>query len=149
MLPVVLERLYGAVQAQLSGEQGVAVKLGPLREDLDTPDAVGVAVDAVSEELEPAVGQTLAELGSTRESWAITCVAQALSGDDDLVAATARAWWLVRRLEAALPALLELDGVWEAEPVSHGFRPVRTDQGALAIVEVALRVQTIEQETNR
>lgn len=170
MLPDLLEDLYTAVQVQLAGslgvtvdelepDQGVAVRLGPLRADLDTPDAVGIAVDATAEDIEAGVGQTLGSLGSTVETWDITCVCQSGNGADDLLAATRRAWWLRGQLKAALRALLGpalspsppplgvTPGTWEAEEVGHSFRPARTNDGAIALVEVTIRVQTIEQET--
>jgi hypothetical protein len=169
VLPDVLDDLYTAVRVQLAGAlgvtadeveplHGVAVRLGPLRADLDVPDAIGVAVDATAEEIEPMVGQTLGALGSTVETWLLTCVCQSGDGKDDLMAATRRVWWLRSQLKAALPGLLGpalsgapalgvSPGTWEAEEVSHSYRPARTDAGALALVEVTIRVQTIEQET--
>lgn len=168
MLPDLLDDLYVAVRAQLAGalgvgpgevepQHGIAVRFGPLSADLDVPDAIGVAVDATSEEIESAIGQTLGSLGSTVEMWDITCLCQSGNGADDLSAATRQAWWLRGQLKAALrgllgptpggsPALGVRAGTWEVEEVSHAYRPLRTNAGALATVEVTIRVQTIEQE---
>lgn len=145
-LPDVLEQLHGLVVEQLVDEPDTAVKLGPLRADLDEADAVGIGVDAGTEEGEPARSVTLRGLRSRRETQEITCVAQSLNGDDDLALACRRAHALVAEVESVLPRLVEdLEPVWEAAVASYAYRPVRTEQGALAVLEFVVRVEAMEE----
>lgn len=146
-LPQVLEQLYALAVEHLAAEPDTAVKLGPLRADLDEMDAVGIGVDAGTEEGEPARAQTLRGIRTRRDTQDITCVAQSLNGDDDLAVAARRAFALMAEVESLLPQLVEAVGaVWEAVVATYAYRPVRTEQGALAVLEFVVRVEAMEQE---
>lgn len=148
-LPQILEALYALTQDEATQAEDLAVKLGPLRQDLDERDAIGVGVDAGTEEGEPA-GITSARVGLRRaDSYTITCVAQSFDGDDDLAAACRRANGLLVFVEAAVARLEETEGVWSAEVAGHAYRPLRTDQGALAVIESSVRVEAMRQEQRR
>ena len=155
-LPEVLDALYALVREEAGVPDGgdvvgdLAVKDGPLRQDLDERDAIGIGVDAGTEEGEPA-GIASARIGLRRQdSFTITCVAQSLDGDDDLAAARRRANALLVFVEAAVTRLEETVGaVWSAETVGHAYRPLRTDNGALAVIESSVRVEAMRQEQRR
>ena len=142
LLPEVLETLFRLTEERMRTDVDVSVKLGPLRADLDTLDAIGVGVDGTGEDQEPASAQTLHGLAWRSEAFDITCVAQSLNGDDDLAAACRRAYALFAEVEAVVPELADLAEVWEARIVSHAYRPLRTDQGAMAVVEFVVHVDT-------
>lgn len=142
-LPVVLNRLYLLTETRMADAEDVSVKLGPLRTDLDTRDALGVGVSGSGEDMEPARAQTLLGLAWRAQAIDITCVAQSLDGDDDLAAACDRAYALFAAVEGeVVPLLTELDEVWEAQVTSHAYRPLRTEQGAMAVVEFVVHVDT-------
>lgn len=130
-------------------ERDLAVKDGPLSSDLDQANAIGVGVDAGTEEGEPA-GVSSARVSLRRQdSFTITCVTQSLNGDDDLPAARREANALLAIVEAAVARLEETEAVWSAEVVGHAYRPLRTDNGALAVIESSVRVEAIRMEQRR
>lgn len=144
VLDDVLATLHELVAAALSAEQDTAVKDGPLLDDLDEPDAVGIGVEAATEEGEPGRGNRTRVLCNTRDTLDITCVTQSLNGDNDLRTARRRAYGLLAVVESVLPALVqELRAVWKAEVLLHTYRPLRTDQGTLAVVEFTVRIEVI------
>lgn len=150
-LPQILEQLYALVIAEAGDAEDLAVKLGPLSADLDERDAIGVGVQATTEDSEP-VGIATARVGlRAGDSYTITCVTQSFDGDDDLAAACRRASGLIEVLEAAVARLEDAVGpVWSAEVAGHAYRPLRLEGGgALAAFESTVQVEAMRQEQRR
>lgn len=141
-VPAAVDALLGLVRGAFAG-QAVRVDDGPPITDLDEPDAIGVGVSV--ETGAPGTAHRGFHVGSTDESFGLTCVAQSWSGDTELATRRTRVFELLDTVDTVLEQTpdLGLPGrVIDARIESWDYRPIQDGRGCLALVEFTVRINT-------
>jgi len=130
----------GVRTATAAGVAGWQVFDGPPLADIENPDVIGVGLAV--EGGAAAVGETRREIGGRHvESFTVSCAVQSWSGDTAMSGMRVRAYGGFRAVRDVLVANRDLGGVCDwARVVRHTYRPVQGPDGALALIDFAIRV---------
>jgi hypothetical protein len=138
--PDVIEWLYEHTKAAFAADGRVVVFDGPPTQDVDKPDAIGIAVNTESGGDGPGQAGVSFALASQLVSVDLACVVHVWTGDSGLSAPRRRAFALFDQMTALLDDLRGEFGVVDARIPDHTYTPIREETGLSVLLEFVVHL---------